>query len=147
MRQLYFIGILALGILSLRGVRWAYIGFVALGLLYFPMSVGFQLNPHPSELTFGLSLAIHSLTNFPHIVMFSNFYVMTIAQFHKPGRSSFIWAAIATVVMGALVEIGEGISGNGHCRSRDLIPDFAGALLGAASVLLWNRVRLRLTKS
>jgi hypothetical protein len=36
----------ALGMLSLRGVRWAYFTFVLLGLLYFPARVGFRLDPH-----------------------------------------------------------------------------------------------------
>jgi hypothetical protein len=145
MRLFYFIAVFALGILALRGVRWAYIAFILLGLLYFPMSVGFQLNRRPCELTFGLSLAIHSLKNFPHIVMFAIFFVMSIAQFSKPGRAAFLWAGVAVIIMGALVEIGQGVSGKGHCRSRDLIPDAIGALLGASVVLLWRRIRMRLS--
>jgi hypothetical protein len=31
----------ALALLSLRGVRWAYVAFIVLGLLYFPIKVGF----------------------------------------------------------------------------------------------------------
>jgi hypothetical protein len=50
-----------------------------------------------------------------------------------------------TLAMGALVELAEGITGRGHCRLRDLIPDSAGALAGAAFVLLADRVRRRLT--
>jgi len=60
---------LALGILSLRGARWSYVAFVVLGLLYFPMKVGFRPEPHPCELTFDISLSIYSLTNYPHIVL------------------------------------------------------------------------------
>jgi hypothetical protein len=45
--------------------------------------------------------------------------------------------------MGALVEVAEGLSGRGHCRFRDLIPDSAGALLGATAVLLWREVQQR----
>jgi hypothetical protein len=36
---------LVLGILALRGIRWAYAAYVLLGLLYFPARVGFRLNP------------------------------------------------------------------------------------------------------
>jgi hypothetical protein len=54
-----------------------------------------------------------------------------------------MWAFLAVIVMGALVEIAEGVSGSGHCRSRDLIPDAAGGLLGAVIVLLWNKLRGR----
>src|SRR2546425_9769365 len=68
MKLLVYLGFLVLGILSLRGVRWAYISFVLLGLLYFPASVGFRLNPQPCELTPNLALAIYSLTNYAHIV-------------------------------------------------------------------------------
>jgi len=46
MKLLAFLGFLVLGILSLRGVRVAYITFVVLGILYFPVSVGFRLNPN-----------------------------------------------------------------------------------------------------
>ena len=46
--------------------------------------------------------------------------------------------------MGLFVELAEGISGEGHCRMRDLVPDAAGALLGAVYVLLWNAARKRL---
>src|SRR5215813_6564832 len=105
MRLLYFLGVFALGILSLCGVRRAYIAFVLLGLFYFPMRVGFHLNPHPCELRFGLALALHSLTNYPHIMMFTLFFVMSSAQFPKFNRSTFLWAFLATIVMGALVEI------------------------------------------
>jgi hypothetical protein len=63
MKPLVYIGFLVLGILSLRGVRWAYVTFVLLGLLYFPASVGFRLNPRPCELIPDVPLAVHSLTN------------------------------------------------------------------------------------
>jgi hypothetical protein len=105
----------ALGVLSLRGVRWAYVAFVVLGLFYFPARVGFRFDPHPCELTFGLALAIHSLTNYAHIALFTLFFVMTSAQFRTLNARAFIWTAVATIAMGSLVEIAEGITGQGHC--------------------------------
>ena len=66
---------------------------------------------------------------------------MTSAQLRMSNWSAFIWAATVTIVMGALVEAGEGVTGKGHCRLRDLIPDAVGALLGPVIVLLWNGVR------
>ena|ERR1700730_2179282 len=134
---------LVLGVLSLRGVRWAYITFVVLGLLYFPASVGFRLDPKPCELTFDMPLAIHSLTNYPHIVLFALFFVMTSAQLRMSNWSRFAWAAMAAIIMGVLVELAEGITGNGHCRSRDMIPNAVGILIGSVIVLLWNRIRRR----
>ncbi len=141
MKLLVYLGFLVLGILSLRGKRWAYITFVLLGLFYFPASVGFRLSPHPCELAPNLALAIYSLTNYGHIVLFALFFLMTSAQFRMSHWSGFAWAAIASVTMGVLVELAEGISGNHHCRLRDLIPDAAGIVLGAGVVLLWNGIR------
>jgi VanZ like family len=143
MRLLASLVFVVLGILSLRGIRWAYFTFVLLGLLYFPVSVSFRFNPQPCELTPGIQLAIHSLTNYAHIVLFTLFFVMTSAQLRMTNWLAFAWAAIATIGMGVLVEIGQGVTGKGHCRLRDLIPDTAGILIGAIIVLLWNRIRRR----
>jgi hypothetical protein len=140
MKLLVYLGFLVLGILSLRGVRWAFITFVVLGLLYFPASMGFRLNPQPCELTPNLALAIFSLTNYKHIVLFVLFFLMTSAQLRMRHWSAFAYAALAAITMGALVELAEGISGNGHCRLRDLIPDAVGIVLGAGIIFLWNRL-------
>src|SRR5258706_2094932 len=138
---LVFIVFFVLGILSLRGVRWAYITYVLLGLLFFPARVGFRLNPQPCELVLNIPLALFSLTNYGHVVLFVLFFVMTKAQFRSSDWPAFAWAALAAIVMGVLVELAEGITGKGHCRLRDLIPDSAGILLGGAIVLVWNKIR------
>lgn len=143
MKIFVFIGFLALGILSLRGKLWAYITFVLLGLLYFPVSVGFRLNPQPCELSLNMPLAVHSMTNYRHIVLFVLFFLMTSAQFRMSKWSGYAWAALACVAMGSLVEAAQGICGTGHCRVRDLIPDTAGILIGAGFVFLWNTIRGR----
>lgn len=143
MKLLGFIVFLMLAILSLRGMRWAYVTFVLLGLLYFPVSVGFRLNPQPCTLIPSIPLAVHSLTNYRHIVLFVLFFLMTSAQFRMSQWRGYAWAALACMTMGLLVELAQGISGNGHCRMRDLIPDAAGVLLGAGVVFLWNRMRGR----
>lgn len=141
MKLFVFLIFFVLGILSLRGKLWAYITYVVLGLLYFPMSVGFRFNPQPCELVFDVALALHSMTNYAHIILFVLFFLMTSAQFRMSRWQGVACAALAAITMGALVELAEGITGNGHCRSRDLIPDTAGILLGSAIVLLWNRIR------
>ena len=143
MKLLVYLGFLVLGILSLRGVRWAYITFVLLGLLYFPASVSFRLNPQPCELTLNMPLAIYSLTNYAHIVLFVLFFLMTSGQLRMDHWSAFAWAALASITMGVLVELAESISGNGHCRLRDLIPDAVGIALGSGVVFLWTRIRKR----
>jgi VanZ family protein len=142
MKLLVFLGFLVLGILSLRGKRWAYITYVVLGLLYFPASVGFQLNPQPCELIPNIPL-VYSLGNYAHILLFVWFFLMTSAQFRMSQWSGYAWAALACIGMGILVEVAEGISGTHHCRLRDLIPDAAGVVLGSGIVLLWNRMRRR----
>jgi len=144
MKLLVYLGFLVLGILSLRRVRWAYVTFVILGLLYFPASVGFRLNPQPCELIPNIPLAVYSLTNYAHIVLFVLFFLMTSAQFRMSQWSGYAWAAVACMAMGTLVELAEGISGTHHCRLRDLIPDAAGVVIGAGIVFLWNRTRGRL---
>ncbi len=134
---------LVLGVLSLRGVRWAYITYVVLGLLVFPARVGFRLNPQPCEVAFNIPLALFSLTNYAHIGLFALFFLMTSAQLRMNKASAFALAALTGIGMGVLVELAEGITGKGHCRVRDLVPDTAGILLGAVIVLVWNRVRKR----
>jgi hypothetical protein len=141
MKLVAFIGFLALGILALRGRRWAYITYVVLGLLYFPVSVGFRLNPQPCELVPNITLAVYSLRNYRHIVLFVWFFLMTSAQFRMTRWSGYAWAALACIGMGILVEVAEGISGSGHCRLRDIIPDSAGIVLGSGIVFLWNTIR------
>lgn len=143
MKLLVFLGFLVLGILSLRGVRWAYITFIILSLLYFPASVGFRLNPQPCELIPTIALAVHSLANYAHILLFVLFFLMTSAQFRMSRWSGYAWAAVACMAMGILIEVAEGISGNHHCRMRDLIPDGAGVVLGAGILFLWKTVRRR----
>jgi hypothetical protein len=136
-----------LAILSLRGVLWAYVAFVLLGLLYFPARVGFDLNPTACELAVDARLALLSLTNYPHIVLFAIFFVMTCCQLRGSGGTTFAWAGVITVSMGILVELAEGIAGRGHCRLRDLVPDTAGALVGAGIVAARAGLRRRALRS
>lgn len=148
------LGFFVLAILALRGKRWAYVAFVVLGLLFFPARVGFQLQPQACELALTVPLAVFSLTNYAHIVTFAWFYVVTCGmltrgRFRIENVATYVWAGLATLTMGALVEIAEGVSGRGHCRVRDLVPDAAGALLGAAIVFLcdWLLRRRALVRS
>jgi len=143
MKILVYLGFLVLGILAARGARWAYITFVVLGLLYFPVSVGFHLHPRPCESLPSVALAISSLGNWAHIVLFVLFFIMTSAQFNLSHWSGYVWAAAACVAMGILVELAEGLSGAHHCRPRDLVPDLAGIMIGAAIVFAWTRIRKR----
>ena len=111
MKVLVYIGFLVLGILAARGARWAYITFVVLGILYFPASVGFHLHPQPCEGLPTMALAVYSLGNYGHIVLFVLFFIMTSAQFNMSRWSGFVWAAAACLSMGILVELAQGVSG------------------------------------
>lgn len=64
-------------------------------------------------------------------------------NFHMHSLPAFAWPALASITMGVLGELAEGISGKGHCRLRDLIPDAVGIVLGSGIVFLWNRIRRR----
>jgi len=129
----------ALVALSLRRTRWAvpslwasrlaYALLVLQAPLYFLAKGGFRVSPPNCEWTFGMALARHSLTNYPHIILFTLFFLLTYAQLPAAPRA-IIWSTAATVAMGLLVELAQGVSGDGHCRMRDLIPDSVGALLG-----------------
>jgi VanZ family protein len=55
------------------------------------------------------------------------------------------WSFLACFAMGLLVEIAEGATGIHHCRMRDLIPDMAGACVGAIVVLIVRRLAARRT--
>jgi hypothetical protein len=120
------------GLLALFGIRRAYVAYIALGLLYFPLQVGFRFHPQGCQLAISPGLALMSLTNWGHIVLFGIFYVMTIAQFRSRSAAAFAWSALIVIVMGAAVEVAEGVTGARNCRLRDLVPDAAGAAIGMA---------------
>lgn len=123
--------------------RWAYVCFLLLAVLYFPARVGFDLNPHACEVRLNLRLALLSLRNLPHIIQFAWFFVITAAQFRKTSTPALLLTGVATLLMGAFVELAEGVTGKGNCRIRDLVPDGTGALIGAGLVMLWDFVRAR----
>jgi VanZ family protein len=50
-------------------------------------------------------------------------------------------AAVAVLAMGVYVEVAEGVTGMGHCRLRDLVPDAAGALVGAVAWVVFRKLR------
>lgn len=129
--------------LSLRRTRWAvpslwvsrlaYALLVLQAPLYFLARSSFRVSAPVCEWTFGLALARHSLTNYPHIILFTLFFLLTYAQLPAAPRA-ILWSIAATVAMGLVVELAQGVSGAGHCRMRDLIPDSVGALLGLVIV-------------
>ena len=129
---------------SLRGNRIAYALFVVLGLAYFPMKAGFDLEPRACQFALDAEQAAMSVTNFGHIVLFALFFFMTYAQLSAPLRakaSGLVLAAVIALTMGALVEGAQGITGYGNCRLRDLIPDAIGIALAAGATTAWAALR------
>ena len=129
------------GLLAFRGIRCAYGTYLVLALLYFPAQVGFHFHPRACQLGISVDLALFSLGNWAHIVLFAMFYVMTMAQFRTRTWRAFVWTAVIVVTMGAIVEALEGVTGNHNCRLRDLVPDAAGAAIGVAVMVAWSGTR------
>ena len=50
MKLFCFFVFFVLAILAVRGARWAYVVFVIFGLLYFPASMGFRVEPRACDL-------------------------------------------------------------------------------------------------
>jgi hypothetical protein len=127
------------GGLAFFGKRWAYGLFLLLSLCYIPARTGFHIQMPRCEGVPGLDLALFSLRNYAHIILFSIFFVMTVMQFQVRGRTALAWAALATLAMGVFVELAEGATRTGNCRLRDLVPDTAAVILGAIVVLASQR--------
>jgi len=137
---------LVLAILAIRGSRWAYAAFPLSILLYFPASVGFRMDPKSCDLMVNRPLAVSSLNNYPHMILFCVFFVVTAGHFRFSRWRSLGLLIVLTLAMGAGMEIAQGLSGTHHCKAIDLIPDSVGALAGLLIVLLWAaaaRARLR----
>ncbi|MFN2570419.1 MAG: hypothetical protein ABR537_02235, partial [Gemmatimonadales bacterium] len=137
-------GVLALlALIALRGKPWAYLAFVVLGLLSFPAQSGFHVHaPKCDQLIPAMHVLVLSLQNYAYIALFAGFYWMSWVQVRRTeARFVFVWALLATLLLAALVEVAQGMTGRGGCRVRDLVPDAAGALGAALLLAIWSRVR------
>ena len=139
-------GVLALlALVALRGKRWAYFGFVLLGLAYFPAQAHFHVHvPKCEQLLPTVQQLVPLLRNHAYVALFAGFYWISWVQF-RDADARTIWALLATLLAAALVEVAEGMTGGGrgqpHCRVRDLAPDVAGALGAAVLLAIWARLR------
>jgi len=137
--------LILLALIALRGKRWAYLAFVVLGLLYFPAQTHFHVHaPKCEQLLPTLHVLVLSLHNYSYIALFAGFYWMSWVQFENSDARG-VWALLATLLVAALVEIAEGMTGVGakgaHCQVRDLVPDAAGAVGAALLLAIWSRLR------
>lgn len=130
-----------LAIASMFKVRFAYVAFVALGVLWMPARAAFRFDPKDCETAKSFALALHSMTNYKHIVLFTIFAIMTLAQFASDDRWRFVKLAFIALGMTVAVEGEQALLGVGHCRVRDLVPNAAGSLIGAFLIETVRRVR------
>jgi hypothetical protein len=140
------LGYIALGSIAARGSRRAYVAFVLLGLLFMPARAEFQLAPFVCEMTFSGALALHSLTNYNHILLFGCFSVMTLAQFSASDPSRHWKAAVLVLGMSMAVELEQALFWKGHCRARDLIPNTLGFCFAMLLVGTWSGIRGKLAR-
>jgi hypothetical protein len=130
-----------LALIALRGKRWAYLAFVVLGLLSFPAQAQFRLHALScDQVVPTLPVLLLSLQSYGSIALFAGFYWMSWVQFRR-SEATVVWALLATLLAVALVEVAEGVTGQGRCRVRDVAPGAAGALGAALVLALWSRVR------
>ena len=143
-------GVLALlALLTLRRQRWAYFAFVLLGLAYFPAQAHFHIHVPKCEQLISKAVRLVSVRNYAYIALFAGFYWMSWVQFRRTD-ARVLWAMLATLLVAALLEVAEGMSGRGvaraaravvgPCRVRDLVPDAAGALGAALILAIWSRL-------
>ena len=126
----------AFAVPALWRVRWAYVVFVILGILYLPATAEFRFNPQRCDLSFNEPVFTRSLTNYPHIILFLLFFLVTARQFRSFSWQSLGLSIVLTMAMGAALEITEGLSGLHHCKVSDLVPDFIGVMIGVVVVFL-----------
>ena len=136
------VGVLALLVLiALRGKRWAYFAFIVLGLAYFPAQTHFHVHaPKCQQILPTLQVLVLSLHSYAYIALFAGFYWLSWVQFRR-ADARVVWALLATLLAGVLVEIAEGMTTRGQCRVRDLVPVAAGALGAAVLLAIWSRLR------
>jgi hypothetical protein len=141
MTQALFAGFAVLAVVAYQGKRWAFGAFIALTIAYFPIRSDFYFLYRPCEVVFDWPLAVYSLQNYSHIVLFLAFFLMAAAQLPM-SRPRHVAVAIAmTLAMGLIVEASEAVWSRGNCRVRDLIPVGAGALIGSVAVMVRRRTR------
>ena len=140
MKFVGFLIFLALAVLAVRGARWAFVAFSLMIPLSFFAFTGFRPSPKPCELTFDLPLAIQSLTNYGHIILFAFYFLVTTRHYRLSRWFSWGWSAGLTMAVGAAMEVAQAVSGIHHCKTVDLIPDFVGVLIGLVVVTLAGHI-------
>ena len=109
-----------------------------------PARTGFRLNSPSCDMQLSLENVARSITKLPHMILFGIFFLLTVIQFDRIDRRTLAWSLLATLVLGLIVEIEEGATRTGNCRMTDVLPDFIGAIVGMALVIIVVMIRNRL---
>ena len=64
-------------------------------------------------------------------------------QFVRVDRRTVAWSLVATLALGVLVELEEGVTRTGNCRMTDVQPDLVGALVAMALLMAVMLIRSR----
>ena len=130
-----------LAALAIRGVRAAYVAYLLFAVLLIPARVGFQIQPLVCEFPVSVASGLYSLPKWGHVLPSALLSLTTLMQFRQRGARALLWAVALTLGLGLVAEFEQGVFRNGNCRMRDLIPDAAGAFLGAAIGWAWSASR------
>jgi|SRR5215212_10855199 len=139
--QALFAGFAVLGVLAYQGKRWAFGALIGLTIAYFPVRSNFLFVYRSCDVAFDWPLAVYSLQNYSHIILFVAFFLIAAAQLPMSRPRHFVVAIAMTLAMGLIVEASEAMWSRGNCRVRDLIPDGAGAVIGTVAVMVRRRTR------
>lgn len=115
--------------------RWAYAAWMLLGVMTIPARTGFHFQPLRCDARLTAGNVGASLSKGPHVILFGLFFLLTAAQFDRIDRRSMAWSLAATLALGLLVEIEEGLTRTGNCRYTDVLPDLFGGLIVMAVLM------------
>ena len=123
--------------------RWAYGAYMAVGVFAIPARTRFHFRPLRCDARLTEANVTAALSKGPHVILFAFFFLLTAAQFDTIDRRSLSWSFAATVGLGFLVEIEEGLTRTGNCRYTDVLPDIVGGLIVMALLMIlemsWRR--------
>jgi hypothetical protein len=122
-----------------------YGAYILFGILRIPARTAFRLRAPACDARLTPENFAASLTKVPHVVLFACFFLLTMAQFDRVNRKAVGWSFSATLALGVLIELEEGVTRTGNCRMTDVAPDALGGLIALAVVMAAAMIRSRWT--
>src|SRR5262245_36961187 len=93
--------------------RWAYAAYMLVGVMRIPARTGFHVQSLRCDGRLIAGNVSASLSKGPHIALFAWFFLLTAVQFDVIDRRSMAWSFAATVGLGILIELEEGLTRTG----------------------------------